>query len=190
MMRTDMAMKTKKGLSFILASVPVWTAILIVWLWPIEDILTRNLLTFFCVAPLLPLAFFISKLIKAEFGVQSNPLNSLGLLFSLNQVLYILIPMWAFNAYPERMVMILAMIFGAHLLPFGWLYLSKSYTLFSIVIPVVVLFVGSNLHPEEIFIIPALMILLEILFIASLLFEYRQLIDKEKMVKKKSIGRR
>lgn len=174
-MRNDISIRTKKGLPFILASIVIWSLIALVWILPIEDILTRNLFTFFAVGPLMPLAFGISKLIGAEFGAKGNPLDGLGLLFSMNQVLYILIAMWAYNAYPSRMVMILAIIFGAHLLPFGWLYQSRAYTLFAILIPVVALLVGAGLAPTALYSIPVIMVVLEIILSCLLFLEVRVL---------------
>ena len=142
-MRLASAIKQKKGLYFILASIIIWSAILVVHLTTLP-ILTKNLLTFCVAAPLMPLAFIISKIIKVDFSNKENPLNNLGILFAINQILYLLIAMWIYNAVPEKMVMILAMIFGSHLLPFGWLYQSKSYTISSIVIPISALIVGLN----------------------------------------------
>ncbi len=83
-------------------------------------ILTKNLFTFCCTAPLIPLAYMISKAIKVEFTNKKNPLTNLGVLFSLNQMLYLLIAMWIYQEVPEKMLMVLAMIFGAHLMPYGW----------------------------------------------------------------------
>ena len=85
-MRLDGAIKQKKGLHFILASVIIWSAILVVHLTSLH-ILTKNLLTFCFTAPLIPLAFFISKLIKVDFTNRGNPLTNLGVLFSVNQML-------------------------------------------------------------------------------------------------------
>ena len=62
-----------------------------------------------------------------------NPIAKLGFLATLNQMLYIVIVMWAYSDCPQAMLMIYAMVFGAHLLPFGWLYDTKSYTVVSIV---------------------------------------------------------
>lgn len=81
----------------------------------------------------------------------------------------------AYAAVPCKMVMILAMIFGAHLLPFSWLYESKAYLVMSIIIPVVVLVIGYNLNEEQVFIIPVIMILLEIIFIVWLSTENKRL---------------
>ena len=170
-MRLDGAIKQKKGLHFILASVIIWSAVLVVHLTTLP-ILTKNLLTFCFTAPLMPLAFMISKIIKVDFTNKDNPLTNLGVLFSANQILYLLIAMWIYNAVPEKMVMILAMIFGAHLLPYGWLYKSKSYTVLSIVIPIVSLIIGLNFPP---YFVAGLMIAFEIVFSLLLSIEVKKL---------------
>jgi len=135
--RLDCAIKQKKGLHFILASIIIWCAVLAVQLTDVP-ILTKNLYTFCCTAPLLPLAFFISKIIRVDFQNKGNPLTSLGVLFSINQILYLLIAMWVYPTVPEKMLMVIAMIFGAHLLPYSWLYKSKSYMALSVIIPIIV----------------------------------------------------
>lgn len=166
-LRKDAAQKQKRGLHFIIASVFIWAAILAINIsaMPIE---TRNLFTFFCSAPLIPIAYLISKLIKADFKGGGNPLNNLGLLFTLNQILYILIAMWLFNAMPEKMLMVYAMIFGAHLLPFGWLYCSKAYYAFSVIIPVCVLILGIIFSSA---VIALFMLITEIVFCTFLFIE-------------------
>jgi hypothetical protein len=120
----------------------------------------------------MPLAFMISKIIKVDFTNKDNPLTNLGVLFSANQILYLLIAMWIYAAVPDKMVMILAMIFGAHLLPYGWLYQSKSYTVLSIVIPIVTLIIGLNFPP---YFVAGLMIVVEIVFSLLLSIEVKQL---------------
>ncbi len=171
--RADIARRNKKGIAFILSSIILWTLILVVWLLPIKNVQTKDLLTFFCTAPLMPLAYLFSKIIGAEFSAKDNPLNKLGMLFSMNQLLYILIAMWAMAAVPDKMVMLLAMIFGAHLLPFSWLYRSRAYMIMSIVIPLVILFVGYGLDVDRVFILPAIMAGFEIVFSIWLSLENR-----------------
>ena len=148
-LRTDAIIKSKKGLHFIIASVFIWAAILAIHLLPLP-ILTKNMFTFCCSAPLVPLAYGISKLIGVDFQNRENPLTKLGILFALNQMLYILIVMWVYAAEPEKMLMVYAMVFGAHLLPFGWLYRSKAYYVLSIVIPFGVLILGLYFVPAVI----------------------------------------
>lgn len=170
-MRSDCALKQKKGLHFILASVLIWGAVLVIHLTSMP-ILTKNLLTFCFTAPLMPLAYVISKIIKVDFTNKGNPLTNLGVLFSINQMLYLLIAMWVYPTVPEKMVMVLAMIFGAHLLPYGWLYKSKSYMALSVIIPFVVLIVGVNFPPYS---VAGLMVIFEIVFSLSLIIEVKKL---------------
>ena len=103
-------------------------------------------------------------------GRKSNPLTALGLLFSVNQILYILIAMWVFNAVPEKMLMVYAMIFGAHLMPYSWLYQSKSYMLMSIFVPIFALVTGLLAQPH---VLAGAMISLEFSFSLALIMENR-----------------
>lgn len=129
-LKRDCAVKQKKGIHFILASIVIWTAVLVIHLLEM-NIQMKNLLTFCATAPLMPIAFLISK-----------------------------------------MLMVLAMIFGAHLMPFGWLYDSKSYMALSIVIPIGILYIGLIYPP---FVVAAVMIATEIVFSLLLVFENRQM---------------
>lgn len=170
-LRTDCALKQKKGLHIIMASVIIWIAVFCVHLTQLP-VLTKNFITFCCTAPLLPISYFISKMIKVDFQNKSNPLTNLGVLFSINQILYLIIAMWIYPTIPEKMLMVIAIIFGAHLMPYSWLYRSKSYFLLSIVIPISALIIGLNFEP---FILAAFMILVEIMFSVLLFFEVKKL---------------
>jgi hypothetical protein len=170
-LRTDCAVKQKKGLHFILASIVIWVAVLAVQLMNVP-VLTKNLYTFCCTAPLLPLAFFISKIIKVDFQNKGNPLTYLGILFSANQMLYLLIAMWVYPTVPEKMLMVIAMIFGAHLLPYGWLYKSKTYMVLSVVISAAALIVGMSSEP---YVLSIMMICIEAVFSVCLCIEVKAL---------------
>ena len=167
-LRTDIAKRGKRGLPFIIASVFIWGAVLVIWLLPIENILTKNLLTFCFTTPLVPLAYMFSKIIKAEFSISDNPLSKLGFLFSYNQFLYILIAMWIYPTVPNKMVMVLAIIFGAHLLPFGWLYKSKAYSVMAVLISFTMITIGIMFDSVVVSIV---MIVFEIIFCIWLVFE-------------------
>lgn len=169
-LKKDCIVKQKKGLHFILASVIIWVLITGVELtnWPI---LTKNLFIFCCSAPLLPIAFLLSKLIGVDFQNKNNPLTKLGILLSVNQVVYLLIPMWIFQASPEHMLMVFAIIFGAHLMPFSWLYESRTYLFASIIIPIVSLYVGLTLGGPTLAIV---MVAIECIFSLCLYIETRK----------------
>ena len=140
-LRNDLALKQKKGLPFICASVVIWLLIVIVILLDLPQY-RENLFIFCCSCPLLPISWAISKVLKVDIFDKSNPLGNVGFLFTCNQLLYLLIVMWVFSAVPDKMVMVYAMVFGAHLLPYSWLYKSVSYRVFAIVLPIVSLIIG------------------------------------------------
>lgn len=70
------------------------------------------------------------------------------------------------------MVMVFAMVFGAHLLPFSWLYMSKAYMIFAIAIPVISLILGIAVNSTA---VAAAVCLMEICFLSILIFEVRKL---------------
>lgn len=125
---------------------------------------------FCCSTPLVPMAYLFSKILGIDFQNKENPLSGFGLLISLNQMLYILIAMWVYAAVPEKMLMVYAMIFGAHLLPYGWLYQSKSYYILSVVIPIAVLLLGTCVSSVAIAIF---MLFTEVIFCILLTIENR-----------------
>lgn len=170
-MRLDCSIKQKKGLHFILASIIIWSAVTGIHFTSVP-ILSKNLLTFCFTAPLIPLAYMISRMIKVDFSNKGNPLTNLGLLFSFNQMLYLLIAMWVYPTVPEKMVMIVAMIFGAHLLPYSWLYQSKSYMVMSVIIPIIALIIGINFPA---YMVAGIMVLAVVIFSLLLVFEVKRL---------------
>ena len=135
-------------------------------------ILTKNLFTFVCATILLPLSYLVSKLINVDFQNKGNPLTELGILFSVNQALYLLIAMWIYPTMPEKVLMILAIIFGAHLLPYSWLYKSRVYLVLSILIPFLALIIGLNFEPA---ILALTMTGIEIIFSLALVWENRKI---------------
>ena len=78
--------------------------------------------------------------------------------------------MWVYAAVPDKFLMVYAMIFGAHLLPYGWLYQSKTYYVISVIISIVVLILG--LYCSTI-IMAVFMIAVEIVFCCCLMVENR-----------------
>lgn len=173
-LRNDIAIKQKKGLPFIGASVVIWLLILIVIMLDLAQD-KENLFVFCCSCPLLPISWMIGKVIKVDIFDKSNPLGNVGFLFTCNQFLYLLIVMWVFSAVPDKMVMVYTMVFGAHLLPYSWLYKSLSYRIFSIAIPIVSLIVGCIFSALS---VAVTMLIIEIIFLISLFVEVYMFIKK------------
>lgn len=170
-LRNDIVIKQKKGLPFICASVVIWSLILIVIMLDLPQD-KENSFVFCCSCPLLPISWMIGKVIKVDIFDKSNPLGNVGFLFTCNQFLYLLIVMWVFSAVPDKMVMVYAMVFGAHLLPYSWLYKSLSYRFFSIAIPIVSLIIGCIFSA---FSVAVTMLIIEIIFVIALFIEIYKL---------------
>ena len=164
-LRADCAIKQKMGLHFIITSVIIWTAMLIIQMTSL-NIVYKNFLTLCCSAPLMPIALLISKIIKVDFQNKDNPLTNLGIVFSVNQIVYILIAMWVLSAQPEKMLMVYTMIFGAHLMPYGWLYKTKTYIIFSVFIPIAALMIGLRYSSV---VLAVFMVIVEIIFCVCLI---------------------
>lgn len=81
-MRKDSAMKNKRGIAFIGASIAVWLGVLLIQLMdlPIE---TRNLYSWFAVSLLMPMALMLTKALGIKMQNKENPLNKAGMLFTL-----------------------------------------------------------------------------------------------------------
>lgn len=173
-LRYDILLKQKKGLPFICASVVIWLLILIVIMLDLPQY-KENLFVFCCSCPLLPISWIIGKGLKVDIFDKSNPLGNVGFLFTCNQFLYLLIVMWVFSAVPDKMVMVYAMVFGAHLLPYSWLYKSISYRVFSIIIPIVSLVVGCMFSA---FWVAVTVLVIECVFVIALFAELRKLHNK------------
>jgi len=173
-LRNDIIFKQKKGLPFIGASVVIWLMILIVIMIDLPQD-KENMFVFCCSCPLLPISWMIGKVLKVDIFDKSNPLGNVGFLFTCNQFLYILIVMWVFSAVPDKMVMVYAMVFGAHLLPYSWLYKSISYRIFSIIIPILSLIIGCVFSA---FSVAITVLVVESIFVITLFAELRKLEGK------------
>lgn len=140
-MKIEYAVKQKKGLPFIMASSVLWTIMLIAFLTNL-DIAAKNIIAMCCSALLMPAGMFFGKIIKVNIFSKEDPLSSLSVVAALNQLLYLPIVLWAMYAVPDKMIMVYAMVVGAHFLTYYWIYFSPTYFYASIIIPVVSLILG------------------------------------------------
>lgn len=143
-MKKDLTIRGKNGLPFLLAAAIVWIVIAIIFLTPL-DIQWQNILMLAATGLTFPLALLLAKLIKAEWKFKDNPLSKLGLYLNLAQFVYFPVILWAFAQRPSVMVLFFAIITGAHLFPFGWLYNTKAYYAMAPVTSVGVMLIGWTL---------------------------------------------
>ena len=140
-LKIEYAVKQKKGLPFIMASAVLWTIMLITFLTDL-DIAIKNIIAMCCSALLMPVGMLFGKIIKVNIFSKENPLGSLSIVAVLNQLLYLPIVLWAMYDVPDKMIMVYAVVVGAHFLTYYWIYFSPTYFYASIIIPIVSLIFG------------------------------------------------
>ncbi|MBR6309122.1 MAG: hypothetical protein IKR39_11005 [Lachnospiraceae bacterium] len=140
-LRDDMRYSQRAGLPFIITAAIIWGFIAIATSINLP-MYTSDLVVFCCACPLMPIAMLVGKILKVDILDKKNPLWKAGILFTCNQMIYLLVAMWVMSAMPEKMVMVYAMIFGAHYLPYSWLYKEKFYLVSAILITVTSLVLG------------------------------------------------
>ncbi|MCE7992259.1 MAG: hypothetical protein HEP71_09775 [Roseivirga sp.] len=132
-LRHQVITENKNGINFIIAASICWLLISTNWLMP-YSMQNKALYTFFCTAPMMPLAFLLSKTFKTSWKIPNNPLNELGLWLNFAQLFYFPFVFIFFAQYPEQFVMAFAIIRGAHFFPYAWFYNTKSYAVMAGVI--------------------------------------------------------
>ena len=140
-LKIEFAVKQKKGLPFIMASAVLWSIMLIAFLTNL-NLSTKNIIAMCCSALLMPVGMLFGKILKVDMFCKDNPFSSLSVVAALNQLMYLPIVLWIMYAVPDKMIMIYAIVVGAHFLPYYWIYFSPTYFYASIIIPIVSLIFG------------------------------------------------
>lgn len=143
-LRQQVIVENKNGINFIVAASICWLLISINWLLPFSTE-QKALYTFFCTAPIMPLAIVFSKVFKTSWKIPGNPLNPLGLWLNIAQLFYFPFVFIFFSNSPEQFVMAFAIITGAHFFPYGWFYNTKAYAIMAGVISIGAALLGTQL---------------------------------------------
>ncbi len=151
-LRNELSIKSRNGIDFTLAASIIW--VIISFLWTLNfNAYQRSIFVFMAVAPLFPMAFLFSKLLKTNWKIPDNPLQPLGIWLNIAQLFYFPFLLFTMAKMPDYFIMVYAIITGAHLFPFGWLYKTKWYSIFSGIIAVGALVLGFYLPSEKMYFI-------------------------------------
>lgn len=172
-LRLEVSVKAKNGLDFILAASITWLVISFIWTLPYSSY-NKSVLTFISSALLLPFAFLLSKVLKTTWTIESNPLQPLGLWLNFAQLFYFPVLIFLLLKMPDYFVMGLAIITGAHFLPYAWFYKTNSYAIMAGIISVGALLIALNVTPENIYIVPLFTSFSLIVLAALLYFSYKK----------------
>ena len=131
--RDKLIVATKKGMGFPVAGLIIITfAAIAVNLLPERQALIS---VFIATGSVFPIAMFISKLFKVNPFVKFPPLSNLGAILAGVQIFYWPLFILVFNIAPAWIPFSMAILFGSHFIPYGWLYKSKAYYFIGIVMP-------------------------------------------------------
>ncbi len=152
-LKKELSVRAKNGIDFIFAASIIWIAITFIWSLP-NTAYNKSVFTFIAGGPLLPLAFLFSKMFKTTWKIASNPLQPLGLWLNFAQLFYFPFLILILIKSPEYFVVTYAIVTGAHLFPYAWLYAEKSYAIIAGVISIGSLVIGMNVTQEMMFYVP------------------------------------
>ena len=158
-LRQDLALRNKNGLPFLLSAMIVWVLITGLFTLPLE-LRFQNIGMLMLTGIMFPLAIGLSSLLKTDWKSEGNPLAGLGLILNVAQFMYFPLVFWAFGVHPEAMLLVFAVITGAHLFPYGWLYMTKAYYILAPVMAVAASAIGWGISSSGQWPIPLAMVLL------------------------------
>ena len=151
-LRDELSLKARNGIDFTLSATLIWLLVAVIWSLSIESYY-KSVLVFMVSSLLLPTALGLSKLLKTKWKIEENPLQPLGLWLNFAQLFYFPFLIFTLVKMPDYFIMTYAIITGAHLFPYAWLYKTKWYAIFAGVIAVGALILALILPSEQMFIV-------------------------------------
>jgi hypothetical protein len=131
--KTDLMKRTKKGIAMFYVGTVFW---LLMGILSLID-MHINLLGLFHligIGMLFPLGLLVSNLLKIDFVAKDNPLSNIAGVIGGMQILFAPILILVYIERIEWLPFFIAVLTGAHFLPFSALYNSKAFIFQSIAV--------------------------------------------------------
>jgi len=152
-LKTEIQIKAKNGIDFILSAAIIWMAISYIWTLDYTSY-SKSVFTFITGAILFPLALLLSKILKTKWKIKGNPLQPLGLWINVAQLIYFPFLIFTLIKYPNYFIMTYAIITGAHLFPYAWFYDEIGYAVCAIIISIGSLLITLSIDIKNMWIVP------------------------------------
>ena len=124
--KLDLMTRTKKGIAMFYVGTIFWLLMGILNFMDI-DVKLLGVIYLVGIGILFPLGILVSKLLKIDFIAAGNPLSNLGGVLGGMQMLFAPILILVFIEKIEWLPFFIAILTGAHFLPYAILYKSKAY---------------------------------------------------------------
>lgn len=172
-MREDLSVRAKNGIGFIFAAIIIWSIITWIYLCSM-DILTKNILMLMSTGLMFPLSVGLSTILKADWKLTGHPLGQLGFILNIAQIIYFPILILVMIQHPEEAIIVFAMITGAHLFPYGWLYKSLAYAMMAPLMTMTFFLLSFFVTEKTLAVIPSSMVFMLIVMTVLLRLDYRR----------------
>lgn len=133
--RRRISRATMKGIGMPIAGMLYWIAIFFV----LRAFPTRTALVwaFVLTGPVFPVGYLVTRALGGDIFAKSTTLTPIGVQLAALQLFYWPIIILVFNLAPEWTPFTLAVLFGSHFLPYGWMYESRGYPFLTVSLAVV-----------------------------------------------------
>ena len=124
--RRRMSRATRKGIGMPVAGMLYWIAVAFVLR---SDLPMRSALVwcFILTGPVFPVGYAITRAFGGDLFAKSATLTPIGLQLAALQLFFWPVVIVVFSQAPEWTPFTLAVLFGSHFLPYGWMYESRGY---------------------------------------------------------------
>jgi len=136
---------TKKGIGLPIAGTVFWIAAS--WVFYLVPFKLGGMVVMVATGLVFPLGILVSRLLKGDVMAKQPPLSDLGGILAAVQLFYWPLIILCYLVLPVWLPFVMAVLFGSHFLPYGWLYQSRGYYFLGIVVPalaVVVALMGPS----------------------------------------------
>lgn len=134
--RRRMSAATMKGIGMPMAGLLYWLAVAAV----LRTDLPRDtalVVCFVLTGPVFPIGYVLTKAFGGDLFAKSRTLTPIGMQLAALQLFFWPIIIVVFKTAPEWTPFTLAVLFGSHFLPYGWMYESRGYPFLTVSIAVV-----------------------------------------------------
>jgi hypothetical protein len=134
--RRRMSIATRKGIGMPIAGLLYWITVALILRsgLPME---TALVLCFVLTGPVFPVGYAITRAFGGDLFAKSRTLTPIGLQLAALQLFFWPVIIVVFRQAPEWTPFTLAVLFGSHFLPYGWMYESRGYPVLTVSLAVV-----------------------------------------------------
>src|SRR5690625_2025294 len=168
-LKKDLIVDAKKGYPFLLAGALYWLVMGGLSFF-IEDRQLLSLCYLIGSGSIFPLAIAISKMLHANI-LSQNPLGVLGGIVGGIQGFYILIWIIIYIEHYELISMAIGILGASHFLPYFWIYKSKTYLFFTILMAASSFVFGYILIDQAFLTLPFLLAIIYLIAVIGLRIE-------------------